>query len=73
MGAKVEEINSNEIAKSIVEFAKKKEASLIIIGKPEFSFMSRLKPKNFFRELSSLTSKEEIDILLVSTDENHKK
>jgi len=73
LGAKVEEINSNEIAKSIVEFAKKKEASLIIIGKPEFSIFNMLKYKNFFRELSSLTSKEEIDILLVSSDENNKK
>ena len=73
LGAKVEEINSNEIAKSIVEFAKKIEASLIIIGKPEFSIFNMLKSKNFFRELSSLISKEEIDILLVSSDEYNKK
>jgi K+-sensing histidine kinase KdpD len=62
-----------EIAKSIVEFARKKEASLIITGKPEFSLLNILKSNNFFRELSSLTSKEEIDILLVSSNENNKK
>jgi len=73
LGAEVKEIKSNEIAKSIVEFAKNKEAALIVIGKPEFTILYRLKPKNFFRELSSLTSKENIDILMVSANENNKK
>jgi two-component system sensor histidine kinase KdpD len=73
LGAEVEEISSNEIAKSIVEFAKKKEASLIVIGKPVFSLLYRLKPKNFFRELASLTSKENIDILMIASNENNKK
>ncbi len=73
LGAEVVELSSNEIAKSIVEFAKGKEAALIVIGKPIFSILYRLKPKNFFRELSFLTSKENIDILMVSADENIKK
>ncbi|MDP4116646.1 MAG: sensor protein KdpD [Bacteroidota bacterium] len=73
LGAEVEEISSNEIAKSIVEFAKSREAALIVIGRPNFTIMYRLKPNNLFRELSSLTSKENIDILLVSSDENNKK
>ncbi len=66
LGAEVEEINSNEIAKSIVAFAAKKEASLIVIGKPVFSIMYRLKPNNLFRALASLAAEENIDILLVS-------
>lgn len=73
LGAKVEEIKSDAIAKSIVDFAKSKEASLIVIGKPFFSIMYRLKFKNFFRELTSLTSQENIDILMVSTNEKIKK
>jgi len=73
LGAEVKEISSNERAKSIVEFAKEKEASLIVIGKPVFSILYRLKPKNFFRELSFLTSNENIDILLVTSNENNKK
>ena len=73
LGAEVKEIISNEKAKSIVEFAKEKEASLIVIGKPVFSVFYRLKPKNFFRELASLTSNENIDILLVTSNENNKK
>ncbi len=73
LGAEVEEIQNAEIAKSIVEFAVKKEAALIIIGKPEFSIFYRLKPNDLFRELTVLTSKKNIDILLVSTYENNKK
>ncbi len=66
LGAEVEEIKSNEIANSIVEFAKAKEASLIVIGKPSFSIIYRLKPKNLFRVLASKAAHENIDILLVS-------
>jgi len=73
LGAEVEIIDSNEIAKAVVEYAKRKEAALIIVGKPAFTILNRLRPKNFFRELSSLTSKENIDILLVSPNENNKK
>jgi two-component system sensor histidine kinase KdpD len=73
LGAEVKEISSNQIAKSLVEFAKSKEAALIVIGKPKFTILYRLKPNNLFRELSALTSKEHIDILLVSSDENNKK
>ncbi len=73
LGAEVTEISSSEIAKSIVEFAKRKEASLIVIGKPVFSILYRLKPKNFFRELTYYTSRENIDIFMVSSNEKIKK
>ncbi|MFA7420847.1 MAG: sensor histidine kinase KdpD [Melioribacteraceae bacterium] len=73
LGATVIELSNENVAKSIVDFAKQKEAALIIIGKPIFSILYRLKPRNLFRELSSLTSKENIDILMVATDELNKK
>lgn len=73
LGAEVVEIKSNDVAKSIVQIALKKEAALIIIGRPSFSFLYKLRPRNFFRELSSLTSQASIDILMVATDENNKK
>ncbi len=66
LGAEVVELNSNKIAPAIVDFAKTKEAGLIVIGRPDFNFIYNLNPGNFFRELSSLTSKEDIDILMVS-------
>jgi two-component system sensor histidine kinase KdpD len=66
LGAEVATINSNQVAKSIAEFAESKEASLIVIGKPVFSLLYRLKINNFFRELTSYTSEGNIDILMVS-------
>lgn len=66
LGAKVVEVSSNDIAPAIIEFAKKNEAGLIVIGKPDFNFFYNLKPKNLFKELSALASKEAIDILMVS-------
>lgn len=73
LGAKVVTLNSNRVAKSLVEFAKSSEASLIVIGKPEFTLWYRLKLQNFFRELTHYTSKENIDILMVCTDEEPQK
>lgn len=73
LGAEVIELTDENVAKTIVDFAKQKEAALIIIGKPSFTIFYRLNPKNLFRELSSLTSKENIDILMVATDELNKK
>jgi two-component system sensor histidine kinase KdpD len=66
LGAEVEEIKSNQVGGSIVEFAKRKEASLIVIGKPDFTIFYRLKPKNMFRVLTARAAQENIDILLVS-------
>ena len=66
LGAEVVELNSNKIAASIMEFSKKNEVSLVVIGKPDFGFFYNLNPWNFFRRLTSLASKEEIDILMVS-------
>jgi two-component system sensor histidine kinase KdpD len=67
LGAEVAEISSNDVAASIVDFAKSKEASLIVIGKPVFSLFYRLRVNSFFRELTSLTEEENIDILMVSS------
>ncbi len=66
LGAEVVELNSNNIAASIMEFSKKNEASLVVIGKPEFGFIYNINPWNIFRQMTSLASKEEIDILMVS-------
>lgn len=73
LGAEVVEISSENVAKSIVEFATSKESSLIVIGKPVFSLAYRLKINNFFRELTSYSSEKNIDILMVSANENNKR
>ena len=66
LGAEVVELNNNNIAASIMEFSKKNEVSLVVIGKPPLGFFYNLNPRNIFRQLTSLASEEEIDILMVS-------
>ena len=66
LGAEVVELNSNNIAASIMEFSKKNEVSLVVMGKPPLGFFYNLNPRNIFRQLTSLASNEEIDILMVS-------
>lgn len=64
----VKEINPH-IAKAIIEFARKKEVGVIIIGKPHLSFFKRLFKKKIVRELIKQTEKLDVDILMVSYDE----
>lgn len=73
LGAEVVKLKSNDIARSLVDFAGSKEAGLIVIGKPNFSLWRRLRRKNLFKALAGFTTNQEIDILLVATDENHQK
>jgi len=72
LGAQVVQLSGDHVARAIVDFAKSKEASLLVIGKPAFGFFDLLGFRNFFRlkELTKLTSQEGIDILLVAPDEN---
>lgn len=58
--------------KESVKFAVSVEASLIVIGKPSFSILYRLRIKNFFRELTNLTNKENIDLFLIASNDDNK-
>jgi two-component system sensor histidine kinase KdpD len=73
LGSEVVEIKGTEVAKELVDFAVSVEASLIVIGKPSFSILYRLRIKNFFRELTNLTNKQNIDLFLISSNDDNKK
>lgn len=73
LGSEVIEIKGSEVAKELVKFAVSVEASLIVIGKPSFSILYRLRIKNFFRELTNLTNKENIDLFLIASNDDNKK
>lgn len=73
LGSEVVEIKGSEVAKELVKFAVSVEASLIVIGKPSFSILYRLRIKNFFRELTNLTNKENIDLFLIASNDDNKK
>lgn len=73
LGAEVVQLKGREPALELVRFAVSVEAALIVIGKPAFSLSYRLRLKNFFRELVRLTEKNNIDILMVSSNADSKK
>jgi two-component system sensor histidine kinase KdpD len=73
LGSEVIEIRGTDIADELVKFAVSVEASLIVIGKPSFSIPYRLRIKNFFRELTYLTNKQNIDLFLISSNDDNKK
>jgi two-component system sensor histidine kinase KdpD len=72
LGAQVVQLSGDDIARVIVDFARSKEVSLLVMGKPAFRFLDLWGFRNYLRlkELTKLTSKEKIDILLVAPDEN---
>jgi two-component system, OmpR family, sensor histidine kinase KdpD len=72
LGAQVVQLQGEHVAQVIVDFAKSKEASLIVLGKPPSGILRNLRFRKVFRltELTKLTSHENIDILLVTSDEN---
>lgn len=73
LGSEIVQLKGREPATEIVRFAVSVEAALIVIGKPAFSLSYRLRLKNFFRELVRLTEKNNIDILMVSSNADNKK
>ncbi len=73
LGSEIVQLKGREPAVEIVKFAVSVEAALIVIGKPAFSLRYRLRLKNFFRELVRLTEKNNIDILMVSSNADIKK
>ncbi len=73
LGSEIVQLKGREPAIEIVKFAVSVEAALIVIGKPVFSLSYRLRLKNFFRELVRLTGKNNIDILMVSSNADTKK
>ncbi|MCX6151483.1 MAG: DEAD/DEAH box helicase family protein [Ignavibacteriales bacterium] len=69
LNAEVVKEISADVAKSILEFAKKKEVGVIVIGKPYSSFFQQLFGKKIVGELIKQTEKLNIDILMVSYNE----
>jgi two-component system sensor histidine kinase KdpD len=72
LGAEVIKKEDKDVARVIAETALENEVEMVIMGMPSFSFFKRLKG-NLFTELLDYTSKNNIDILIVSNNEKNKK
>ena len=69
LGAEVIELENDNVVRTLLDFAKKNEAGLIVIGKPRFTLWSWISSKNIFKELMEATSGISTDILLVTSSE----
>jgi two-component system, OmpR family, sensor histidine kinase KdpD len=69
LGAQVVQISDNNVARAIVDFAKQKEASLVIAGKPQSSFLHYFLHGLAWKFIE-YTNKEKLDLLMVTLDEN---
>lgn len=72
LGAEVLQKADKDVARIIAETALENEVEMVIMGMPSFSLYQRLKG-NLFTELLSYSSKNNIDILIVSNNEKNKK
>lgn len=66
LGAEVIRIQSDSVAKSIVEVAEKYEITTICIGKPHFSLFRIILATNLFNQLLKKLSSSDIDIVILS-------
>jgi two-component system sensor histidine kinase KdpD len=66
LGAKVHTLESEHVADTIYEFAKKQKVSMLILGKSQRSFYKRLFFGDLVSRLSALTRHDPIDLLLIS-------
>ncbi|MGE5679911.1 MAG: sensor protein KdpD [Bacillota bacterium] len=67
--AEVIKIKGSNIAEAIVGFAKKNDVGLIVLGKPNISFLQQLTKNNLLKDLIRLTKNQNIDILIISNHE----
>lgn len=72
LGASVLKKSDKNIAKAIAEITEENEVEMIVMGMPSFSLYQRLQG-NLFTELLDYTSKNNVDILIISTNEKNKK
>jgi two-component system, OmpR family, sensor histidine kinase KdpD len=72
LGANVIKKSGKNIAKAIAEITAENEVAMIVMGMPSFSLYQRLQG-NLFTELLDYTSKNNVDILIISNNEKNKK
>lgn len=66
LGAEVVKLTGENIAETIVSFAKEKEVGLIVIGRPRFSLFNRFFKSNLFKDLLKYTEESDLDIFIVA-------
>ncbi len=66
LGAEVIRVQSDNIAKAIIETAEQKEITTICIGKPHLSLIKIILATNIFNQLLNKLSESDIDLVILS-------
>lgn len=66
LGAEVIKVQSDNIAKAIIETAEKNQISTICIGKPHLRLLQIILATNLFNQLLNKLSSSEIDLIILS-------
>jgi two-component system, OmpR family, sensor histidine kinase KdpD len=66
LGAEVIRVQSNNVAKTIIDTAEQREITTICIGKPHFSLLKIILATNIFNQLLNKLSSSDIDIVILS-------
>ena len=69
LGAEVVKLSANDRAKAIKDFARDKEAGLIVLGTPSVSLKKKLLFGNIFKDLTKQLENLNLDILIISNNE----
>jgi two-component system sensor histidine kinase KdpD len=66
MGAEIIKVNSNNVAKAIIEQAVEREVTTVCIGRPHISLLKLILATNIFNDLLKKLSSNKIDIAILS-------
>ncbi|CAH0995931.1 Sensor protein KdpD [Emticicia aquatica] len=66
LGAEIIRIQSDSVAKAIIEVAEKEQITTICIGKPHFNLLKIILATNLFNQLLKKLSQSEIDLIILS-------
>ena len=66
LGAKIIRIQSDSVAKAIIEIAEKQQITTICIGKPHFNLFKIILATNPFNQLLKKLSQSEINLIILS-------
>jgi two-component system sensor histidine kinase KdpD len=66
MGAEIIKVNSNNVAKAIIEQAIEREITTVCIGRPRINVFKLILATNIFSDLLKKLSSSKIDIAILS-------
>lgn len=67
LGGHIEKLKSSNVAASIISYAREKNIQLVLVGRPESSFLQRIYSRSIVDKLLAEIGSEKIDVQIIST------